>query len=763
MAVRLMVVVLVVGASLAAAQSRPVAQREAQSRPQPGANQREAQSPDKPEAAQAQSPEQPEAARREARPSFERGQVNRAEVRRPDRELPGDLRLRAPRPRKIPEVPEAEEAEGTSKGSGSGNDRIVRKPSSGSEEARSHTRPHPIAVWHISYDEEAARAGAWAARELCMSFGRTEYLKAGLHDGMRAAIDNHDLGRWDFDQGQSRGRNDRDAWHLGSQVGAEDAEYQARAAAAAQVEAQFRVLGREPYRNPMSNPPFYEPDHEWVARPELTEVFHEVGGGRIRGSIRDVLSETGASAWSLFHSSDYSQALDGAWYHPERAFDFWLDDHRRSSVYRGLPSRTFKERFRAVFEHEYARQLEHAFNYTVLPAYNQGYAAGWDYGIQVNYEWHYRDGYAQGYNATAAEAAEQSFASSYVSAYLRAYDEAFNHWLYNPHPELLELSLRDASDDGIFEPGEELLADFALVNYGGAGGDLDLQLSGPDLLPARSQVQVPARDELRRPQPIQARIRPGARVRSLSLVDLCTGEQCRSTDLLVSYPLEMDDGPLLAHRDNLAGRARFEVRVSNRSRKPVTGEVELARVDLVRAAGHSIGDRQPLEMVYPGETTSTWFDLEVPPIELIGGGVGAHFEVRSGGKVHDEAVYRFTDAASNLGNRDLLLLLVARAGAARISPHDTAALHDLVLRRLRVDWDAVARAKGNPYKDDYKGNTGTTALGDLVRTFLDHRDRMQRPELFTGLRPQIEHLVEQLPGAHPFLRKYMRRLAARLE
>ena len=55
-----------------------------------------------------------------------------------------------------------------------------------------------------------------------------------------------------------------------------------------------------------------------------------------------------------------------------------------------------------------------------------------------------------------------------------------------------------------------------------------------------------------------------------------------------------------------------------------------------------------------------------------------------------------------------------------------------------------------------------TALGDLVELYRREAETAERPEVFEGLSGEILELSEFLPGAHPLLRKYLRRLAEEL-
>ena len=71
-------------------------------------------------------------------------------------------------------------------------------------------------------------------------------------------------------------------------------------------------------------------------------------------------------------------------------------------------------------------------------------------------------------------------------------------------------------------------------------------------------------------------------------------------------------------------------------------------------------------------------------------------------------------------------------------------------------------ARGNPYRRDRKRAGAETALGGLVSVFRDHRASFAEPRVFTDLVPQIETLAADLPGAHPFLRSQMKKLARQL-
>ena len=118
--------------------------------------------------------------------------------------------------------------------------------------------------------------------------------------------------------------------------------------------------------------------------------------------------------------------------------------------------------------------------------------------------------------------------------------------------------------------------------------------------------------------------------------------------------------------------------------------------------------------------------------------------------------------ALDLASRDLLQFMVELARDPRANRLEIRAARDLLLERLRVDWRAAVRARGNPYKYDHRNAAATTALGDLVRTWERVGRRAARPDVFIGLERDVLALSGDLPGAHPLLRKHLRKLARRL-
>ena len=131
---------------------------------------------------------------------------------------------------------------------------------------------------------------------------------------------------------------------------------------------------------------------------------------------------------------------------------------------------------------------------------------------------------------------------------------------------------------------------------------------------------------------------------------------------------------------------------------------------------------------------------------------------RSGSGPRTDGARSVADLATD--PQDLLLYVLDLAPDA--SSSDVARAQDLFLRRLQVDWQAVVAAGGNPYKEDYKRSGRRTAMGDLANSFDEQRHRVRNPRVFNSLAPRIEALAKELPGTHPFLRKWFKRLAKKL-
>jgi len=114
------------------------------------------------------------------------------------------------------------------------------------------------------------------------------------------------------------------------------------------------------------------------------------------------------------------------------------------------------------------RQLARRFDRLIARAWDRGFDDGFAYGAFVQEEWHFRLGYEAGFNEAVARAASAAFDRVFFRSYGELYDAAFRRWSDNPMPSILGVTLIDGNDDGVFEPGEDVLARYELANFGAA-------------------------------------------------------------------------------------------------------------------------------------------------------------------------------------------------------------------------------------------------------------------------------------------------------
>ena len=253
------------------------------------------------------------------------------------------------------------------------------------------------------------------------------------------------------------------------------------------------------------------------------------------------------------------------------------------------------------------------------------------------------------------------------------------------------------------------------------------------------------------------RIDPLTLPRTQTGIDVRVAGELHTAEMLVSYPLEFTREVDL-DSDTLGGRAVIRVLAVNRSRKPIEATVDLERVE-----GYGFEVMQhDLGILPPGARDWAVFELDgLRPLDTVSGNVRAYFSVRSADGVQDALTFEFPDASADLHNRDLLELMVAFTRDPGVPWADVEEARALMLRRLEIDWNEAVRGRHNPYKEDFKNNGSETALGDLVQTYLDEGSA-RGSAVFDGLDRDINGLAEALPGTHPFLRKYMKRLAKKL-
>ena len=607
-------------------------------------------------------------------------------------------------------------------------------------------------------DQLARVAGQWSADQRVDHGGRREYYRIGFFEGQRAALDEPHVGGRDHRDGRRQGWRDPDARAAGADAAALEARDRAWEDAEAQVIAQFTDLTREPRYLPAARTRTYVADPLAVPAPTLRDVLEDFPAATF-GPVHDRF-DSYLSGWSwnglrLARCRAYTDFYDARWRDGRAALEYWCG-LRRAAFYASLRPHE-KLRFAEVFEAAFLNRVASLFEQRLGRAYDRGFDDGWSYGV-FHQELDFRLGYREGFIDAAADAAVAGFQRAYPREYDQAYAIWFDDWNENPQPQIGELRLIDGNEDGVFAPGEQLLVEYELINYGGAAGTFPVRLAGRVLVSGASdRVSLPPRGVVREREPLVGRIRPETPNRTDTRLRFELADLQADLPLRVTHPVEFTRRSVKWHRQNVAGEVIVEIGVQNLSRKPVDVSVEASTASLPGFAERRARD------LAPGASSAVTFAFTgLDPLDLIAGSVALDLTVIGGGVEQDRYVCHLPNVARDLGNRDLLVYLTRLATDASVDPARIAAVRELLIQRLREDWKIAAAGWGNPYKRDYKTRTARTALGDLVRTYADSTSSTVRPEVYEGLSDDVIELAARLPGTHPFLRKSMRRLATRL-
>ncbi len=598
----------------------------------------------------------------------------------------------------------------------------------------------------VDIDRQARRAVSDTLAHAVRDAARGHF-EVGFWQGMRRAFDDPYLGEDARAAGFGDGHYDPEAQAQGERLGRDAAEARADELARVEVEAQFRDLSREPRLNPQR--PWVEPALEVprLAAPSLRAVFE----------MTPYQGSHAVDPWRVYRCASYTDLYRGRWSDPESAFRHWENQQRRGAYWHGLDADE-KGRFRVVFRYEYADAMAERAP-RLRQAHRRGHREGWRHGARLQEEWSYRQGYREGYGLALSEASSRGFDDTFGPRYDDLYRRLFDDWSTRPVPEILEVWLDDGNGDGVFEPGEEVLASYQIANYGGAGATLPLRYGSAvaAAYPAEHSVELPRRGVIRSRQPLSLRVAGTTPPRTETAAELEIAGATHRAPFRVAYPLELEAPVRLVGHDAVSGRASLAVGVINRSRRRLPATATLRFADGRLAAA----DKTALELA-PGAGHELRFEVyHLEPLALLAGEARFVVETRSRGQLHDELSYRAPALATRLEDPalvDYLLALARRGGSAA----EVAKAHRLTLDRLRADWQRAVAAGGNPYRDDRKRGGTTTALGDLVRAFQAERATLAEPRVFGDLVPGIEALASDLPGAHPFLRRYLRKLARQM-
>jgi hypothetical protein len=609
----------------------------------------------------------------------------------------------------------------------------------------------------------AARASTEAARDAVRSLGWRACWRAGFARGLAMATSDPRVGAREGDAGRRAGALDPRVPPLAEHFAGEAASSAAESDAEAVVRRMFMDLSRAPGRGADAHaspsgpsPAFAGP---FATEPRLSDVFAEKRPARSRG-----LSVEGARAWADWRIAPDDLARGGApaagdarWTDAAAAFDSWRSRQPRGSPWSRLavPDR---DRFRVVFLARFDAALREADAGLTREAWRLGFADGWGYGATVQGEWSYRRGFAAGFDAAIREAATRDYPYAYARAYDDAFDRRFEAWSSTARPGIAALRVTDASGDGVFEPGEGVLVEAELVNYGGGRGTLDLIASGRGLgPPSRIGVDLDGRGPVAGTEHLSLHVDERAAVPSRATVALTISDARADAPIVVSRPLAFEGAPSLG-ADRIGGRVTVSAPARNTSRRDARATVRVESLTLARSdqevdvGAVPAGARRDAALTIDG----------IHPLDLIGAETRWKVTIVRDGTIDDARELSLPPVAADLTNPDLMDFMVGLARTPDVSRADVEDSRGLMMDRLRADWQRATAADGNPYRRDFETGGAETALGELVRVARTGRRSFVSPQVFDGLGSAAMSLADDLPGAHPLLRKWMKKLAQRV-
>jgi hypothetical protein len=607
-------------------------------------------------------------------------------------------------------------------------------------------------------DVLASRAGEEMAGEAARIWGWRAYWRAGFSRGFDAALADPRVGSWDRQEGLRFGRSDPRARALGDRRANEAAEPAADRDAEARVREQFMDLAHDPVPDRPGSLRWrlerivVAGEGPYAVAPVLDDVLVAFPPARTAGLSRD--GHRALDDWRFDRSE---RAYDTRWRDPAFAFSVWRDRQHRGSVW-SRATAAQREQFRVVFYARFREALEAIDARALHGAWRIGFEDGWRYGAAVQSEWAYRQGYAEGFDRGVAETEMIAFPYAYDRAALAAYPRWFDSWSKSAHPGIGELRFEDESGDGVFEPGERVQVEVDVVNYGGGAGVFELSATGRELgPPATTNVSFAGRSRAPEVQRLGLLVQDRVPLRTLTPVTVAMREARVEAQLYVSRPLEIDGSPDVA-ADRIDGRVTLTFAVKNTSRRDARALVSVEALTVKSAP------RTDDLGVVPagGQRRASATFTGIHPLDLIGAESRWRASVARGDTIDDTREIELAPVATDLSNPDLLDFLLALAATPDVSRSDVKEARELMMERLRADWERAADASGNPYKRDFESSGIETVLGELVRVTQGGQRTFASPQVFDDLGAEVAVLCDDLPGAHPLLRKWMKKLAKRL-
>jgi hypothetical protein len=619
-------------------------------------------------------------------------------------------------------------------------------------QAETSTAPDPAARERQARSAELHAYARAAAEDHIRRVGVQQYYRTGVWRGMRDALADPSIGVWDHRIGRQAGRLDPRARRNGREIGEQQAAELAEMLAADRVAEQFHQLHEKPVFDdrapraglgPESLPP--------VVAPTLELILSELSFARF--SSRRLSAAFAGTDWTpgtLYGCDRFDRVYRGDWRDTTHAWNRWRErpTHRRwIDGFRFAANRQWAERaFREHFNHE----LDRLWEPLLLHAWEEGFDEGFEFGAWARYEMAWREGFAIGSAEATERAAGKIFDDRFPLHYEDSYARTFDAWSSEPRIELDDIVFTDADDDGVFSPGEQLTAEVRLINYGGAAGETAVDLDGKSLQrSAFTRSRVAARSRAEDAFRMTATIDPAAAVRRDESLELGVGDRITDLPFRVAWPLEFANPAAVLGLDPVAGTLDLEIPVTNISRRSRGAKLALE--------GFNVTQTVSIDRLEAGATQTVRFSIDgLAGSRLLDGSSGFSWSLTAEGNEQDRRQQRLPNYATDLNSPWLTQYLEALASGPRPDPVELQRVHALAWQRLESDWRRAIRRKNNPYKRDLKKNDNLTEVGDWVRR---SQRGSGRSEVWSGLGDLIVTRADTLPGAHPLLRKWLRKLA----
>ena len=629
--------------------------------------------------------------------------------------------------------------------------RAEETPTATQTQAESSTAIDPAARERLARTHELHDYARAAAEDHIRRVGVQQYYRTGVWRGMRDALANPSIGVWDHRIGRQVGRLDPRARRQGRELGEQLAAEQGEVMAGDRVADQFHQLQENPHfddqpplagLNPESLPP--------VAAPTMDLVLGELSFALF--SSRRLSAAFSGTDWtpaSLYRCDRFDRVYRNDWRDTAHAWNRWQERPSHRHWIQGFhfaANRSWAERtFRQHFNHE----LDRLWEPLLLHAWEDGFHEGFELGAWARYEIAWREGFAIGSSEAVERAAGKTFNDRFPVHYEESYARTFDSWNTGARIELDDIVFIDADDDGVFSPGEQLIAEVQLINYGGADGETGVDLDGQSLQRSVfTRTKIAARSRAQGALRLTATIDPAAVVRRDETLELGVGDRITDLPFRVAWPLEFADQATVLGLDPVLGTLELEIPVVNISRRSRGASLALAGFDGTQNAS--------LDPIAAGATRTVRFSIDgLSGSRLLDGNSGFTWSLTAEGHEQDRRQQRLPNYAADLTSPWLTQYMEALASGPRPSPEELQRVHALAWQRLESDWRRAIRRNNNPYKRDLKKKDNLTEVGDWVR----RSQHGNQSEVWSGLGDLIITRSDTLPGAHPLLRKWLRRLA----